>query len=283
MKKLGILVAAVLIAAMLFASGCAEEPPEEGVEEEVPEEEVVVEEEEVPEEEVVVEEEEVVEEEIPEEAVGVEGEYSPVINPEDFVEEIDNPYFPLVPGTTFVYEGESDEGDPLRTEVYVTDETRVVMGVTTIVVRESEYEDDELEEETFDWYAQDKDGNVWYFGEESKEYDEGEVVSTAGSWEAGVDGAQPGIIMPGDPQVGDIYYQEFYLGEAEDQAEVVSLTESVTVPYGSFEDVLKTREWNPLEPGQEENKYYTSGVGLLLEEEVEGGDERLELVEISTE
>ncbi len=215
--------------------------------------------------------------------MGVEGEYSPVINPEDFVEEIDNLYFPLVPGTTFFYEGESDEGDSLRTEVYVTDETRVVMGITTIVVRESEYEDDELGEETFDWYAQDRDGNVWYFGEDSNEYEDGEVVSTAGSWEAGVDRAQPGIIMPGDPQVGDAYYQEFYPGEAEDQAEVVSLNESVTVAYGSFEDCLMTGEWNPLEPGQEENKYYASGVGLLLEEKVEGGDERLELVEITTE
>ncbi len=307
MKKLGILLAAVLIAAMLFASGCAEETPEEGAEEEVPEEEVVEEEvaeEEMVEEEVVEEEvaeEEIVEEEVAEEEAAeeeaaeeevaeeagvlmvVDGEYSPEINPEDFVEEIDNPYFPLVPGTTFVYEGESDEGDPLRTEVYVTDETRVVMGVTTTVVRESEYEDDELEEETFDWYAQDKDGNVWYFGEDSKEYDEGEVVSTAGSWEAGVDGALPGIIMLGDLQEGDAYYQEFYPGEAEDQAEVVSLTESVTVAYGSFEDCLKTKEWNPLEPGEEENKFYAPGVGLLLEEEVKGGEERLELVEITTE
>ena len=302
MKKSGILVAAVLIAAMLFASGCAEETPEEGVEEgveeEVPEEEVVVEEEEIVEEEVpeegeeeIVVEEEVVEEEVDEEEVpeedeeimGVEVEYSPAINPEDFVEEINNPYFPLIPGTTFFYEGESDEGDPLRTEVYVTNETRAVMGVTTTVVRESEYEDDELVEDTFDWYAQDIDGNVWYFGEDSSEYEDGEVVSTAGSWEAGVDGALPGIIMPGYPQVGDAYYQEYYPGEAEDQAEVVSLNESVTVPYGSIEDCLNTREWNPLEPGQEENKYYAAGVGLLLEEQIEGGDERLELVEITTE
>lgn len=309
MKRFGILVAAVLIAAMLFASGCAEEAPEEDVEEGVEEEGVVEEtvvEEEVPEE---VEEEIVVEEEVPEEAGEIKGmdeemededegmgvedeemgdeeveEYSPVINPEDFVEEIDNPYFPLTPGTTFVYEGESDEdNETLKTEVNVTNETKVIMGVNTTVVRETEYEGGELEEETLDWYAQDKDGNVWYFGEDSKEYDEGEVVNTSGSWEAGVDGAQPGIIMGGDPQVGDVYYQEFAPGEAEDKAEVVSLNESVTVAYGSFESCLMTREWNPLEPGEEENKYYAPGVGLLLEEEVEDGAERLELVEIITE
>ncbi len=296
MKRLGIFVAMVLIVAMLFASGCAEEAPEE-VPEEVPEENVEggVEEEVVVEEEIVVEEEVpeemgeeiVVEEEVPEETgeiKGMDGEYSPVINPEDFVEEIDNPYFPLTPGTTFVYEGESEEENKtLRSEVNVTNETKVIMGINTTVVRETEYEDDELEEETFDWYAQDKDGNVWYFGEDSKEYDEDEVVNTTGSWEAGVDGAQPGIIMSGDPQVGDVYYQEYLEGEAEDQAEVVSLNESVTVAYGSFENCLMTREWNPLEPDSEENKYYAPGVGLLLEEEVEGGAERLELVEIINE
>ncbi len=157
------------------------------------------------------------------------------------------------------------------------------MGVTTTVVRDTEYEDGELVEETFDWYAQDNEGNVWYFGENSTEYEDGEPVSTEGSWEAGVNDSKPGIIMPGDPQVGDIYYQEFSPGEAEDQAEVLSLSESVTVAYGSFENCLKTREFTTLEPGEEENKYYAPGVGLLLEEEVEGGDEKLELVEITTE
>jgi len=280
---------------MLFASGCSQETPEEGTMEET-EGEVTEEVTEGTTEETTegaiegVTEgatEEATEGETEETTEGVmetEGEwgYSPVINPDDFVEVVDNPYFPLTPGTTFVYEGES-EGEPIRDEVYVTSETRTVMGVKTIVVRDREFEDGELAEETFDWYAQDKDGNVWYFGEDSKEYDEGEVVSTEGSWEAGVNGAQPGIIMEGKPQVGDTYRQEYLAGEAEDMAEVVSLSESVSVPYGSFENCLKTREWTPLEPGIEENKYYAAETGLLMEITVKGEAERLELVEIITE
>lgn len=212
-----------------------------------------------------------------------EEEYNPDINPEDFVKAIDNPYFPLIPGTTFIYEGGSEEDNTtIQTEVVVTNETREVMGINTTVVKETDYEDGELIEETFDWYAQDNEGNVWYFGEDSRKYEDGEVVSTAGSWEAGVNNSKPGIIMKGDPQVGDAYYQEFSPDEAEDQAEVVSLNETVNISYGIFENCLMTREWNPLEPENEENKYYAPGVGLLIEEEVEGGDERLELVEIIT-
>jgi hypothetical protein len=157
------------------------------------------------------------------------------------------------------------------------------MGVTTSIVRETEWEDGELVEDTFDWFAQDVDGNVWYFGEDSKEYEDGEVVSTAGSWEAGVDGAKPGIIMQADPQIGLAYRQEYYAGEAEDMAEVISLTGNATVPYGSFDNVLITREWTPLEPGIEENKYYAMDVGLIMEETVEGGSGSLELVDITTE
>ena len=274
-KKFSFFVMVVLIAAMLFTSGCSQNVPEEDTIEET-ESEVT----------------EVVTEEVTEganeavtEGLGeTEGEngYNPVINPDDFVEVIDNPYFPLTPGTTFVYEGE-DEDETIRDEVFVTNETRTVMGVNTIVVRDRVFEDGELVEETFDWYAQDKDGNVWYFGEDSKDYEDGEVVSTAGSWEAGVDGAQPGILMKGDPQVGDTYRQEYYAGEAEDMAEVLSLNESVTVAYGSFEDCLKTKEWTPLEPGIEENKYYAAGTGPIMEIAVKGGSERLELVEIITE
>jgi hypothetical protein len=209
--------------------------------------------------------------------------YSPEIDPANFVEQIDNPYFPLTPGTTFVYEDEDEEGATIDVEIYVTDETREVMGVTTTVVRETEWEDGELVEDTYDWFAQDADGNVWYFGEESNEYEDGEVVSTAGSWEAGVDGAQPGIIMQADPQIGDVYRQEYYEGEAEDMAEVIGLDDTATVAYGSFDNVLVTREWTPLEPGIEENKYYAMDVGLLMEEKVEGGSETLELVDITTE
>ena len=142
--------------------------------------------------------------------------------------------------------------------------------------------DDELVEDTYDWYAQDKEGNVWYMGEDSKEYEDGAVVSTEGSWEAGVDGAKPGMIMKGNPQAGDSYRQEYYKGEAEDMAKVISLNESVSVPYGSFENCLQTEEWTPLEPDVLEHKYYAPSVGLVLEVDIESED-RVELIDISVE
>lgn len=223
---------------------------------------------------------------IDEESMGDEilGEISDkeVMDPADFKDGVQNPYFPLTVGTTFVLEGESD-GEDIRVEMYITDQTKEILGVTTTVVREREWEDGELIEDTFDWYANDNEGNVWYFGEDSKEYDDGELVSTAGSWEAGVDAAEPGILMKGDPQVGDVYRQEYYEGEAEDMAEVLSLDASVTVEYGSFDNCLQTKEWTPLEPGVAEHKFYASGVGILKEEAVIGGDEVLELVEIITD
>jgi len=209
--------------------------------------------------------------------------YRREIDPADFVDRVDNRYFPLTPGTTFVYEGKTEDGEAVRVEDYVTQETKQVLGVTCVVVRNRVIENGDLVEETFDWYAQDKDGDVWYFGEDAKEYEAGVVVSTEGSWEAGVDGAMPGIIMEANPQVGDLYRQEYYKGEAEDMAEVLSLTESASVTYGSFGNLLMTREWTPLEPGIVEHKYYAPGVGLILEVMVEGGSERVELVEITTE
>jgi hypothetical protein len=202
--------------------------------------------------------------------------YAPTIEAAQFVASVDNDYVPLSPGTRFVYETPSG-GE--RVEVHVTEETRDVMGVTCTVVMSREYEDGELVEETADWYAQDAAGNVWYFGEETKEYKDGAVVSTAGSWEAGVDGAQPGIIMKGTPTVGDSYRQEYYAGHAEDMGEVLSLEESVTVPYGTFDSVLMTKGWTPLEPGDVEHNYYAPGVGLVLEVE---GDDRLELVSVTS-
>jgi len=208
--------------------------------------------------------------------------YRKEIEPANFVDRVDNRYFPLTPGTTFVYEGKTEDGT-VRVEDYVTHETKQVLGVTCVVVRNKVIENGDLVEETFDWYAQDKDGNVWYFGEDAKEYEAGVVVSTKGSWEAGVDGAMPGIIMEANPQVGDFYRQEYYKGEAEDMAEVLSLTESASVIYGSFDNLLMTREWTLLEPGIVEHKYYAPGVGLILEVMVEGGSERVELVEIATE
>ena len=137
------------------------------------------------------------------------------------------------------------------------------------------FEDGELIEDTLDWYAQDVAGNVWYLGEDTAEYENGVIVSTAGSWEAGVDGAQPGIIMLADPQVGDVYRQEFYAGEAEDLAEITALTGSVSVEGGSWsgDEVLVTEEWTPLEPEVRERKTYALGVGVVEARTILGGDD----------
>ena len=211
-------------------------------------------------------------------ALGEEDGYDPVIDPEDFVELIDNPYLPLTPGLTYVYEGETEDGTE-RVEVTVTDDTKEILGVACTVVRDTVTVDDELVEDTHDWFAQDVDGNVWYFGEASFEYEDGDPVSMEGSWRAGVDGAKPGIVMKANPAVDDFYRQEFDLGEAEDLAGVTALDESADVPFGFFTDCLQTFETTPIEPDVAENKYYAPGVGLVLEVDLETG-ERVELVEI---
>src|ERR671910_2614150 len=184
--------------------------------------------------------------------------YTPHIDPAEFTTKVDNEYFPMKPGTTFIYEGKGE-----RDEMRVTHHTKKVMGVECVVVDDRAWEDGKLIERTYDWFAQDNKGTVWYFGEDTKEYEDGKVVSTKGSWEAGVDGAKAGIIMPADPKVGHSYHQEYYPGEAMDMARVLSLEASVTVPYGSFDDVLETKEWTPLQPGFSEKKYYVRGVGPL--------------------
>jgi hypothetical protein len=196
--------------------------------------------------------------------------YAPHINPAQFTTKIENEYLPLKPGTTFVYEGGTE-----RDEMTVTHSTKMVMGVECVVVDDRAWEEGKLIEKTYDWFAQDDKANVWYFGEDTKEYENGKVTSTKGSWEAGVDGAKPGIIMQAEPKVGQTYRQEYYPGEAEDMAKVQSLDESVTVPYGSFDHVLETREWTPLEPSYDEHKYYARGVG-----QVYGGGS--ELVDVKT-
>jgi hypothetical protein len=185
--------------------------------------------------------------------------YTPHINPADFTTTIDNEYFPMKPGTTFVYEG----GGAEHSEMTVTHDTKKVMGVECVVVEDIEWEGDMLIERTYDWFAQDKEGTVWYFGEDTKEYENGKVVSTKGSWEAGVDGAKPGIIMQAHSKVGQSYRQEYYPGEAMDTARVLSHNAAVTVPYGSFDHALETKEWTPLQPGFSEKKYYVRGVGPL--------------------
>lgn len=206
------------------------------------------------------------------------GAYAPGVDPAGFVDEIDNPFLPLLPGARWVYDGMSD-GEHEVVEVVVTDERREVMGISAVVVRDTVTVDGKLAEDTFDWFAQDRDGNVWYLGEESTEYEAGDPVSTEGSWEAGVDGALPGIVMPARPAVGAAYRQEYFPDEAEDLAEVVRLDETASVPFGRFDGVVVTREWTPLEPETVEEKYYAPGIGLVLEVVTDGGDGRLELVE----
>ena len=191
---------------------------------------------------------------------------------------IDNKYFPLKPGTTFIYEG-TKEREPQSDQFIVTNRTKDVDGITARVVRDNAYEKGKLVEFTDDWFAQDNNGNVWYMGEFTTEV---ETNSTEGSWEAGVKGGKPGIFMEAKPQLGDTYQQEFSKGIAEDRAEIVSLTDSVCVPYGCFKNVLETRETTPIEPGVEEHKFFAPGVGDIKEQLFSGGSEILELTKITT-
>jgi hypothetical protein len=203
------------------------------------------------------------------------------LDPADFSAEIDHPYWPMLPGSKWVYRETDPEGGELRVEVTVTDETKEIDGIDARVVHDVVTEDGEVKEDTYDWYAQDADGNLWYLGEETKEYENGKVVTTAGSWEHGVDGAQAGILLPADPEVGMAYRQEYYKGKAEDAAEVLGLDERVKVPYGSFDGVLKTKDYTPLEPNVLEHKFYAEGVGPVLAISVSGGGGREELVEFT--
>lgn len=194
---------------------------------------------------------------------------------------IDNVYFPLIPGTTYVYDGIKD-GAPQHDNFAVTRDRKTILGVSAVVVRDAVTVGGTLLEDTFDWFAEDDGGNVWYLGEDTKEYDaQGNVVSTAGSWQAGVAGAKPGIVMKARPSGGVTYRQEFAAGEAEDMASVLSRSKHVSVVYGSFDSVVQTKEWSCLEPGID-HKYYAPGVGLVLVVAVSGADERLELTSVTT-
>jgi hypothetical protein len=204
----------------------------------------------------------------------------PVPPPSDFVPQIDNTYFPLEPGTTFLYLGR-DEGEPARDEVVVTHMTKTILGVRTTVIFDRVWVGGEPSETTFDWYAQDRRGNVWYFGEDVFEYVNGHWIKSDESWEAGVDGAKPGIFMEAHPKVGDTYRQEFYVGHAEDIAHVTSLHANVTVPYGTFHHALETTECTRLEPGVIDLKDYARGVGEIVETTVRGGSSILKLVSVT--
>jgi hypothetical protein len=206
--------------------------------------------------------------------------YAPVIDPADFVASVDNAWFPLTPGRRWVMKGDGESaGETTVTEVKA--ETKTILGVVCTVVRDELQVDGELAELTFDWYAQDTAGNVWYFGEDTAEYENGKVTSRKGAWEAGVDGAQPGIIMAAAPVIGMTYRQEFYEGEAEDLAKAVDLAATAETPAGTYSQVLVTEDWTPLEPDQVERKFYAPGVGLVMERLIKGGHSINRLVEVT--
>ncbi len=205
---------------------------------------------------------------------------SAAIDPANFTGKVTNPYFPLEPGTTFIYRGVRD-GQPMRDVLTVTNQTKTIQGVPCVVLHDNLYLSGRLAERTTDWYTQDKQGNVWYFGESTAELDRtGKVTSTEGTWQAGVDGAKPGIYMPAQPKVGQSGTQELYKGHAEDHFQVLSLSENVSVPYASSKRALLTKEWTPLEPGVVDHKTYVRGIGTVKEEAVKGGQERGVLVDV---
>jgi hypothetical protein len=207
------------------------------------------------------------------------GRYSPSIEPANFVRAIENPYLPFKPGTTFHFRGVKGKTRQTDDEV-VLHRSKRILGVRSTVVRDTVSEHGRPVERTFDWYAQDKWGNVWYMGEDSLELQHGHFVKASDSWESGVKGGKPGIIMPGHPRPGDTYRQEYYPpGKALDEARVVGFRGSVTVPYGSFKRPLVTLERSPVER-QIEKKYYVRGVGEVKEQVVKGHHEVFRLVSV---
>jgi hypothetical protein len=207
-----------------------------------------------------------------------QGGESVELNPDDFVQQIDNQYWPMSPGSRWVFTESDFEGNEQRIEITVTDRKKTIQGIEATVVRDVVTENGELVEDTFDWFAQDKNGTLWYMGEDTTEYENGKPTTKKGSWEAGRDGAQAGVYLPGDPEVGMTYRQEYRKGEAEDQTKILSLDEQVEVPTGLYEDVLMTKDYTPLEPRLLEHKFYAKGVGPVLVLGVSGGSFREELV-----
>ncbi len=203
------------------------------------------------------------------------------IDPAGFTADVDNRYWPMAPRTRWTYREPDEEGRVLDVVVTATTRTRrIANGVTARVVRDTVSRRGQVVEDTFDWYAQDRDGNVWYMGEQTAEYENGKVTSTAGSWEAGVDGAEPGIAIPAEPADGMAYRQEYYRGEAEDNGEVLSVGEQVEVPAGHYDKALLTKDTTPLEPDVVEYKLYAPGVGPVLAVGISGGGGREELVKV---
>jgi hypothetical protein len=202
------------------------------------------------------------------------------LDPADFTVDITNRWWPMAVGDRWVYEESDGEGGVAKVEVTVLDRTKTVAaGVEGRVVHDILTEDGEIIEDTLDYYAQDADGNIWYLGEKTDEYENGQVTTTEGSWEAGVDGGQAGIAVPGDPRAGTGYRQEYLAGQAEDEGFVLSTDEQVQVPTGLYEGTLMTRDTTPLEPELVELKFYAPGVGPVMEVPVSGESGRTVLVE----
>ena len=199
------------------------------------------------------------------------------LDPAESTTRIDNPYWPMRPGSRWVYRQTDAEGDK-RIEVTVTHQTKPILGVVARVVHDVMTEDGQVKEDTYDWYAQDAQGNVWYLGEDTKQLEDGKVISTEGSWQAGVDGAQPGILLPANPKPGMAYRQEYDGAKAQDTAAVLSLHQKAMVPSGLFEHVLITKEFTPLEPKLLQHDFYARGVGPVLSLTVSGGSGREELL-----
>jgi len=212
----------------------------------------------------------------------VGGGYSVSIDPANFVAAVDNPYLPFKPGTGLHYRGVAENGTtPQTDDEVVTYQTKTIQGVRCTVVRDSVFERGKPVERTFDWYAQDKHGNVWYFGEDARDYKNGRFVKAPDSWQAGVSNAQPGIIMPGAPRNGESYRQEYYPGHAMDQARVLGAKGTARVPAGTYTKPLVTLETTALEPGVAEQKLNARGIGVVEERVVKGNQERFELVSVT--
>lgn len=205
------------------------------------------------------------------------------LDPAQFTVDIDNPYWPMQPGTQWIYREIDEEGEEVVVTVTVSGETKeIANGVTARIVRDTVAKDGELIEDTFDWYAQDASGTIWYLGEDTAEFENGEITSTSGSFEAGVDGALPGVIVPAEPEVGMTYRQEFYVGEAEDNGEILGVGEQVEVATGHYDDALLTKDTITIQPDVVEYKLYARGVGPVLVLGISGGAGREELIELVT-
>jgi hypothetical protein len=201
-----------------------------------------------------------------------QGSESVELDPASFTVDIDNPYWPMAPGTQWTYAEIDDDGSLVEVVATVTADTKTVAsGIEARVVRDTVRRDGEIIEDTFDWYAQDSDGNVWYLGEDTAELEDGEITTKDGSFEAGADGALPGVIMPAEPQEGMTYRQEYYAGQAEDNGEILRVGELVETSFGQYDDALVTRDFITIEPDVLEYKFYVPGIGPVLTLSVSGG------------